>query len=325
MDKASQGEALTTTPDRRSRLLGSLYGLLIGDALGVPYEFHPPSALPPPGEIEMEPPESFPRAHWGTPPGTWSDDGALALSLLDALLTEGRPDVHAIASRIVAWRRHGRYAVDGRVFDCGIQTSEAIHRIEQGVSPFDAGGREERSNGNGALMRVPPLALWHRGADAELIEAAHLQSLPTHAHARSLVACALLSLLLRRIVEAGTPPDAALESAASTLALHYAEKAPFGRELELLLRAPQRRAPKGTGYVVDTFWSAMQAARERDFKSAMRAAIGFGNDTDTTACVAGAIAGALHGIESIPSRWREALRGTEIVEPLAARLLDAAN
>jgi ADP-ribosylglycohydrolase len=308
--------------DRRSRVLGSLYGLLVGDALGVPYEFHRPAALPPLHEIEMEPPPGFWRAHRGVPPGTWSDDGALALALLDALLEEGRPYVAAIAARIVAWGRHGRFAVDGRVFDIGIQTSASVEQLEDGASPFESGGRDEGSNGNGSLMRVAPLALWHQGTDAELVEAAHLQSLPTHAHPRSQVACAVLSLVLRRILDRDMGPAEALEDAAATLAGHYAARTPFTDELQGLMDAPQRRAPTGSGYVVDTLWSAMHAVRERDFEGALRAAIAFGNDTDTTACVAGAIAGALHGTDAIPPRWMQALRGKEIVEPLVRRLMD---
>jgi ADP-ribosylglycohydrolase len=307
--------------DRRSRLLGSLYGLLVGDALGVPYESHRAAALPPQHEIEMEPPPGFWRAHRGTPPGTWSDDGALALALLDALLDEGRPDANAIAARIVSWAREGRYAVDGRVFDIGRQTSIAVDQIEQGVSPLESGGNDEYANGNGSLMRVAPLALWHRGTDAELAEAAHLQSAPTHAHPRSQVACALLSLTLRRILDGGTAPDEALGQAAEWLAEHYAERPCFAAELEGVMRAPEREEPTGSGYVVDTLWSALHAVRGRDFEGALRAAIAFGNDTDTTACVAGAIAGALHGVEAIPSPWMRALRGKEIVEPLASRLL----
>jgi ADP-ribosylglycohydrolase len=310
--------------DRRSRVLGSLYGLLVGDALGVPYEFHPPASLPALNEIEMEPPPGFRRAHRGVPPGTWSDDGALALALLDALLEEGRPDAAAIAGRIVAWARHGRYAVDGRVFDIGMQTSASVEQLEDGASPFESGGRDEGSNGNGSLMRVAPLALWHQGTDAELAEAAHVQSLPTHAHPRSQVACAVLSMTLRRIIERDVGSDEALEDAAAVLAAHYAGRAPLADELQGLMDAPQRRAPTGSGYVVDTLWSAMHAVRERDFEGALRAAIAFGNDTDTTACVAGAIAGALHGIEAIPPRWMQALRGKEIVEPLAERLLETA-
>ncbi len=67
-------------PTLRERIEGGLYGLLIGDALGVPYEFHSPNDIPPRTFIEFSPPKTFMRAHVGTPPGTWSDDGARALA-----------------------------------------------------------------------------------------------------------------------------------------------------------------------------------------------------------------------------------------------------
>ncbi|MEO7001264.1 MAG: ADP-ribosylglycohydrolase family protein [Ktedonobacterales bacterium] len=75
---------------RQERLAGGLVGLLVGDALGVPYEFHSPENLPPAEQIEFTPPPGFMRAHAGTSPGTWSGDGAQALCLLDSLLTCGR-------------------------------------------------------------------------------------------------------------------------------------------------------------------------------------------------------------------------------------------
>src|SRR3546814_4264562 len=61
---------------------GGLLGMLVGDALGVPYEFSPPDRIPKSERIEMAPPAGFQRAHPWTPPGTWSDDGAQALCLL---------------------------------------------------------------------------------------------------------------------------------------------------------------------------------------------------------------------------------------------------
>ena len=64
------------TPTVHERIEGGLLGLLIGDAVSVPYEFHPPQALPPLDQIDMTPPRGFARAHVGVPPGTWSDDGA---------------------------------------------------------------------------------------------------------------------------------------------------------------------------------------------------------------------------------------------------------
>ena len=74
------GKRVAASPTRASRIKGGIYGLLIGDALGVPYEFHPARAIPPANRIEMEPPAGFPRAHAGTPPGTWSDDGTIVFS-----------------------------------------------------------------------------------------------------------------------------------------------------------------------------------------------------------------------------------------------------
>jgi ADP-ribosylglycohydrolase len=90
-----------------------------GDALGVPHEFHDPEEIPPLTEIEYAPPAGYRRAHAGTPPGTWSDDGATAIALLNSLLICGHFDAEDLGARLLAWRDQGRYAVDARVFDIG--------------------------------------------------------------------------------------------------------------------------------------------------------------------------------------------------------------
>jgi len=63
----------------KDRIAGGLFGLLVGDALGVPYEFHEREAIPTHDKIDYQPPPGFSRSHSRVPPGTWSDDGALAL------------------------------------------------------------------------------------------------------------------------------------------------------------------------------------------------------------------------------------------------------
>ena len=60
-------------------------------------------------------------------------------------------------------------AVGGVVFDVGIQTSRSLRRLKSGVPAIEAGLADEGSNGNGAFMRVLPLALWHKGSDAGLV------------------------------------------------------------------------------------------------------------------------------------------------------------
>src|SRR5215510_8231355 len=117
----------------KEKLEGGIVGLLVGDALGVPYEFHPPDEIPPLAEIEFDPPEGFRRSHSGVLPGTWSDDGAHALILLASLLHCMKLDVEDLGRRLVNWYEHGYKAVDARVFDVGIQTAHAINRLRHGV------------------------------------------------------------------------------------------------------------------------------------------------------------------------------------------------
>ena len=115
-------------PTVRERIEGGLLGLLIGDALGVPYEFHDPRDLPPRSKIEMTPPSGFARAHRTAPPGTWSDDGAQALCLLESLLECGRFDIDDFGARLLRWLDDGHLAVDAHVFDFGGTTHDAIMR-----------------------------------------------------------------------------------------------------------------------------------------------------------------------------------------------------
>ena len=305
-------------PSRRERIEGGVAGLLIGDALGVPYEFHGPDAIPPGEQIEYDPPAGFWRSHDGVAPGTWSDDGAQALCLLASLLDCGRFDTEDLGQRLVRWYDEGYCAVDGRVFDIGIQTGRALASIKSGVPALQAGATEERALGNGSLMRALPLALWHRGTDGELVADARAQSRVTHGHLRAQLCCALYCLWARRLLDDVRGPWADAVAALRTL---YAEDTPERAELEFHIRPDEPPEGQGSGYVVDTLRSARWALGAGSYEQVVKVAIGLGNDTDTTACVAGGIAGMRDGIGAIPQRWREGLRGREIYEPLLERLL----
>ncbi len=301
-----------------ARLAGGIYGLLIGDAVGVPYEFHNPADLPPLAALEYEPPAGFARAHRRVPPGTWSDDGAHALILLETLLHSRELDLPAFARGLVKWYEHGYFAVDGVVFDVGIQTSTAIRQLQQGVAPQQAGRADVQGNGNGSLMRVLPLALWHQGADKELVTDAHRQSVVTHGHLRAQVCCALYCLWARRTLQQSPAPWA---DAVQTLRGIYAPYSPETAELEFAIRPDDLSAGTGSGYVVDCLRSARWAVEQGAYEQVVKAAISLGHDTDTTACVAGGIAGIRDGITAIPARWQTGLRGQTLVEPLVQQLL----
>ncbi|MBC8737099.1 ADP-ribosylglycohydrolase family protein [Paraburkholderia sp. UCT31] len=304
-----------------SKIRGGLYGLLVGDACGVPYEFNQPSSLPPLNEIDMTPPATFGRSHQSAPPYAYSDDGAQALCLL-ATLNESPDTVSmdqaAFVRRMIMWSENGYLAVDGEVFDIGIQTSRAFDRILDGIPVERAASDDFRSNGNGSLMRVLPLALWHTGSDAELIRLAAEQSVPTHAHSLSKLACGFFCLVARRLL-AHEPLDSAWQGALATLKELTLEQ---GENFDMFLTALSHQKPGGTGYVIDTLASAHEVlVKSSSYDETVRRAISMGHDTDTTAAVAGGLAGIIYGFEGIPARWFQLLAGKELAEPLVAALV----
>ena len=301
------------------RVAGALTGLLVGDALGVPYEFHSPVSLPPADVIDFRPPDAFRRSHSSVPPGTWSDDGAQALVLLDSLLAKEGLDLEHFAKGLHRWMTQGFCAVDSSVFDVGIQTSRALRRLAGGIEPRHSGPSGEEDNGNGSLMRVLPLTLWHTGDDQELAALSSEQSLPTHGHPRARIACALYCLWVRCVLgDQSNPWDEAvirLQNVAPALGFE-------DQEICRVLDPANASCVQGSGYVVDSLWSARAAVLETSsFEACVRRAVAFGNDTDTTAAIAGGVAGAMYGLAGIPSRWRSGLRGRSLLDPLQAALL----
>ena len=303
---------------RQDSIAGGLIGLLVGDALGVPYEFHEPENLPSIFDLEFEPPQGFQRAHASVKPGTWSDDGAQALCLLASLLHCQKLEPEDLGNRFINWYEHGYLAVDNHVFDVGIQTANAIRKLMRGIPALEAGGTDEYAQGNGSLMRVLPLTLWHRGSDADLVQDAHDQSRVTHAHVIVQACCALYCLWARRTLENDLEPwNAALES----LRAIYATQPEYLYALKTGILGKQNAPTRGTGYVIDCLFSAKWALEQGGFEIVVKAAISLGHDTDTTACVAGGIAGIRDGINAIPERWRSSLGGQVDLKPLLQDLL----
>lgn len=305
--------------------IGGLVGLLVGDALGVGFEFKNPNQIPSRAEIEMTMPVKFRRTWSHVLSGTWSDDGAQALCLLASLIERGSFSLTDFADRLMRWLDKGYFAVDGDVFDVGSQTARALDRLRDGAPPLESGGASDWDNGNGSLMRVLPLALWHTGPDRELVRNGHLQSMPTHAHPRSLVACALYCLIARGYLKKLSDPWSWADQRLEEIYRDWSdpqERKAFLAELDELRRFSKTSEARGTGYVVDTIWSARKALEEDSFEDVTRTAIRFGNDTDTTAAVACGLAGIRFGLDGIPERWLRQLRGFDLVEPLIARFME---
>jgi len=318
LDLSADARAERTDLPIPLRLAGGIWGHLVGDAVGVPYEFRSPEAI---GEVEF----GAQGAH-GQPPGTWSDDGALMLALLDSLLVAGF-DPEDQGRRALAWRRKGAYAPGGTVFDIGGTTSEALRRLEQGTPAEEAGPTGEHSQSNGSLMRIVPLALWAtprpRLGLEELADRAARASKVTHGHPTCQVTCAAYVLTAALLLH-GDSPRIALETALEALRDQYRSSGPdeLAEALNRFEAWPIANQPAGRGGALNAFWSAWTAfAGAIDYRDTIERAIRYGNDTDTTAAIAGGLAGIYWGLDGIPAEWLAGLRGREIAEPLIDSLI----
>lgn len=322
----------------KNKITGGLYGLLIGDALGVPYEFYQAEELPPYEEIEMIPPAGFQKTYPKVEPGTWSDDGAQALCLLDSLIQKNGFSLEHFSDQLLAWYEEGKWAVDQVVFDVGIQTSRALNAYKNGMSPEICGCLNPEGKGNGALMRVLPLVLWHYGQpgkdsrkrDQNLVLDAHNQCKITHGHRCNQVCCALYCLAARALLD-GQKAHEAIQEGVAVLREIYQDMPEYARELEWSVRPDLGWEGNGGGYVVDCLRSAFMVLEQASsYEEAVKRAVLLGNDTDTTACVTGGLAGIRFGLSNIPDRWRTMLRaepaapehGGNVVDQLLSRLYE---
>jgi len=306
--------------DIENKIYGGIFGLLIGDAIGVPYKFKEKYEIK---DIDIYPKDLKNKTYPNVRFGTWSDDGAQSLILLSSLLDNNKLDLTDLLNRLVKWLENGYMSVDNYTFDVGIQTYAYINAYRKQKKFEIDNSPNEYHNGNGSLMRCLPLALWHKGSSKELIDLAHKQSLITHPHIRSQACCALYCLIAKNLL-LGFTPEIAIKNSKHELINIYTKYNYFDalKELKNQILSYDLNECHGGSYVVDSLMSSLVCIKEPSYSTVIKKAISFGNDTDTTACIAGGLAGIRFGFNNIPEHWISGLRGKEIVYPLLKRLLE---
>jgi ADP-ribosylglycohydrolase len=256
-----------------AQLAEAVYGLAVGDALGVPFEFRARGSFRCDGMTG--------HGTHNQPAGTWSDDTSMTLATCDSIREMGRVDPDDIRRRFEAWYYDGQYTIDG-IFDIGNTCAAAIRGGKGDANPHHCG--------NGSLMRIAPLAF----AEADDAQIAAVGSL-THDNKTCTKRCIDYVHMLRALSDGAEKHEAAGDYA------HVASRS----EAEI----------KSGGYVVDTMDAAVWCLLNTDsYKECVTLAVNLGDDTDTTAAVAGALAGTLYGMTGIPEEWLDTLLGKDIID-----------
>nr|WP_199304414.1 ADP-ribosylglycohydrolase family protein [Microcoleus sp. FACHB-1515] len=300
-------------------ILAGLMGLCVGDALGVPVEFTSRS------QRQIQPVTTMQGyGTWNQPPGTWSDDSSLTFCLAESLC-QGF-NLADIGDRFCRWYQQSYWTARNETFDVGDTTAQAINRMLQGVPPLEAGGTSERSNGNGSLMRILPMAFLHSKLNfPDLIDRVHQVSCITHAHPRSQMACGIYVSIAIALLQ-GDDPHTAYQKGCNRISPLY--KLPFFQpELKHFDRLFQDEIHQqsidsigSSGYVIDTIEAALWCLLNgKTYAETVLTAVNLGDDTDTTAAVTGGLAGIYYGFEAIPKDWIEAIARRDDIIDLATR------
>ena len=299
----------------------AIWGFVVGDALGVPYEFSTREMMKEKPAVDM--------VGYGTynqPPGTWSDDSSMMLCVLENRLNGG--GVKDLAELFLRWFRDDYMTPHGELFDIGVTTSNALTQLMNGVKPSRSFANDEYSAGNGSLMRCVPYA-FEQDITKSIFEM-HFENRITHRHALCSHCCIYYVKMLRAILDGKEKYEAA-KAGAAYLKFgcritdddddHMEMREKFKRIFDPQFHALPETEIKSTGYVLYTLeavvWCFLNTA---SYQEAVFKAVNLGGDTDTIAALTGALAGLYYGYETIPTSWIEQIANPGLIQSILDRM-----
>lgn len=285
--------------DVRDRARAAFLGLAVGDALGATVEFMLPAEI----KAEIGVHRELTGGGWlHLKPGRVTDDTEMSLCLARAIDAEGGWSARAAADRLVAWMRAGPIDI-GSTCRAGIRRYLLEGTLEGRPNEWDAG--------NGAAMRMLPVALATLGDDEALQRLALEQGHLTHVHPLSDAASILVGRLLHAAV-----------LGRSLRRLRAVVDEAIAAQPKLAFEPYDGQA---SGYVVETMRTVLHFLfGTRSFEECVVGVVNQGGDADTTGAIAGAIAGAYYGPDELPRRWLKKLDRALVaeVEHLSGRLVE---
>lgn len=316
-----------TDAQLRDRILGGLAGAVIGDSMGTATEtMSRRRIIERYGRLEeMVAPDHSPFSG-GQQAGAYSDDSSQMLLLSERILTRKGVSVDDVVAMLLDW------ADDEEMFErtAGPTTRAAVARLRAGEDPAEVGRGDVHGSGsgtsNGAAMKAAPAGWINSGHVADAVADAAEISIPTH---NTQIAIAGAGAVAAAIAEATTPGatlDSVIEAGIEGARQGEARGLETGREAagasverRIVEAVKIGRAAADVWEVLDDFYEfigsglptnesvpaafGILAAARGDVTQSIVGAINVGNDTDTVATIAGAIAGSLHGMSGIRDDW----------------------
>lgn len=304
------------------KLQSMVFGYAVADACGVPVEFNYRPLL------KLNPVKNMREfGTWHQPVGTWSDDTSLTISTMESIARLRSIDYADIMNNFSHWYFQSKFTANNETFDCGNTTSLALRNFVNKTNPSLCGLSDEKSNGNGSLMRILPLAFYfyclYGDLNDEAMNIIHNVSSLTHAHPCCLIACGIYSFIAVQLLKGLSLRDAVF-SGIDNAKNFYSNQPNFIQQLEFYSRLFDKNFAdlpedeiESSGYVVSTLEAVIWCLLNTDnYKSLVLKAVNLGGDTDTIAAIAGGLAGFYYGLNDIPKDWLATIKNKSCLEKI---------
>ena len=297
----------------------SLYGFIVGDAMGVPVEFEDREKL-----INKPVTSMLGYGSHDVEAGVYSDDTSMTLATMDSIIKQnGIINYNDIADKFCNWVNNNEYTATNKIFDIGMTTKYALIKyFNNKIDATMCGGTNINENGNGSLMRMLPIALYcfykNIKGDNEIFTLVKNSSSITHAHDISILGC---YIYVRYVISL-------LETKNKISSYNFIKKLDYSMFIEEVKLEYSRilfgdistlniNDINSSGYVVDTleavFWIILNCS---NYNESIIGAINLGGDTDTIGAITGSIAGILYGYDNISKRWISKLKNKDYIDEI---------
>lgn len=299
----------------------AVWGFIVGDALGVPYEFYMRNEM-----IKNPANDMVGYGTYQQAPGTWSDDTSMMLCVIENLNNKGKSK--DLAHLFLRWYNESYLTPHGVVFDIGNTTKTALDNLMNGSGLKHSGLSDEHSAGNGTLMRCVPYAFIEDISKS--IKQMILDNSITHKNALCNLCCMYYVKMLRALFE-GKEKTEATADAASYLRFgwritgaeddHVEWKEKFSKLLHPQFSTLPQTEINSSGYVLHTLEASVWCfLTTEDYKESVLKAVNLGGDTDTIAALTGALSGLYYGVDTIPKKWKSRIANKDVIEQILRKI-----
>lgn len=295
----------------------TLYGYVIGDAMGLPLEYEKREKL-----LKNPVTDMMSSDYNDDDYGNWSDDTSLTLATMDSLAkTKGIIDYDDIMERFCNWVEDAKYTSNGiSGFSIDNTTRKALTNFHNNKEKaVECGLKGYEDNNNASLTRMMPIALYcykNKLKESEIYNVVRNASSLTHSHQISIMGCYMYVRYLLFILNGKDKYSAYNMLKFVDYKTYFRNETinEYGRILEGDISKLKLPEVSSSDYIVDTLETTLWVIlNTKNYPQSIIGAINLGGDTDTIGAITGSISGLIYGYKEIPLKWLDKIKNKNLL------------